>query len=59
MTGPEITEIVLLTAMNTASAYIPALVKNPRSKKAAALKREAIALRGMLDQLIAAIDDSK
>lgn len=55
MTSGEVVEIVALTAMNTASAYIPQLIKNPSSKKAAALRREAIALRSLLDQLIESI----
>jgi delta 1-pyrroline-5-carboxylate dehydrogenase len=57
MTGKEIAEVVVLTAMNQATMYIPQLVKNPGSKRAQALKREAVALRAMLDQLIATIPD--
>ncbi len=57
MNRSDIIETVFLTAMNTAESYIPMIIKNPKSKKAAAIRREAVELRKALDMLIESIPE--
>jgi hypothetical protein len=57
MSRQEIAEIVVLTAMNQASMYLPAIIKNPSSKKAQAIRREAVALVDVLNKLIDTIPE--